>query len=124
MRRACAGDQVPTPRRRPPECAAFGMGRRHRITVALENQARQQTRRLGAHAVKKGKRYRYYVSTELITGSRSEHLVPVGCEPVLHDLPQFRIDDGIVLAWVDLILVSDLAAVQAILQHQVEGAAG
>jgi len=25
------------------------------------------------HAVKKGKRYRYYVSTELITGSRSEH---------------------------------------------------
>src|SRR5262249_34650557 len=25
------------------------------------------------HAVKKGKRYRYYVSTVLITGSRSEH---------------------------------------------------
>ena len=34
------------------------------------------------HAVKKGKRYRYYVSAPLITGSRSEHLdgrrIPAG----------------------------------------------
>src|SRR5262249_26107483 len=31
------------------------------------------TRMTPTHAVKKGKRYRYYVSTVLITGSRSEH---------------------------------------------------
>ena len=34
------------------------------------------------HAVKKGKRYRYYVSAPLITGSRTEHLdgrrIPAG----------------------------------------------
>jgi site-specific DNA recombinase len=45
------------------------------------------TRLSPTHAVKRGKRYRYYVSTALITGSRSEHPKgrripagdPVGC---------------------------------------------
>lgn len=42
------------------------------------------------HAVKKGKRYRYYVSTVLITGSRSEH--PKGRRIPAGDIEGFVLD--------------------------------
>src|ERR1700731_3187932 len=57
-----------------------GMGRRHPITVGIDDQACQQARRLRAH--------------------RQRALLPIGRELVLHDLPKIRIDDGLVLAGV------------------------
>ena len=79
------------------------MGRREAIAVAIEDQTRQQARRLRAH------------------GQRP--LASIGGEPVLNDLPKFRIDDRLVLAGVDFALVGDLAAIEPVLQHQVERAA-
>jgi hypothetical protein len=37
---------------------------------------------------------------------------------------QFRIDDGLVLAGVGYTLVNDVASIDPVLEHQVEGAAG
>ena len=37
----------------------------------------------------------------------------------LHRLPELRIDDGIVLAGVDVTLVRDFAPIKPVLQHQV-----
>jgi site-specific DNA recombinase len=42
------------------------------------------------HAVKKGKRYRYYVSTALITGSRTEH--PKGWRAPAGDIEGLELD--------------------------------
>jgi hypothetical protein len=80
-----------------------GMGRRHPVAVAIEDQARQQARRLGAH--------------------RQGALSPIGGELLLDDLPKFWRDDRLVLAGVDLALVRDLAAVKPVLQHEIERAA-
>ena len=47
---------------------------RARRSLLLSRRQRHDSARLSpTHAVKKGKRYRYYVSTALITRSRSEH---------------------------------------------------
>src|ERR1700720_2759834 len=43
---------------------------------------------------------------------------------VLDDLPKIRIEDGLVLAGVGYTLVNDLASIDSVLEHQVEGAAG
>ena len=43
---------------------------------------------------------------------------------VLDDLPKIRIEDGLVLAGVGYTLVSDLAPIGPVLEHQVEDAAG
>ena len=42
----------------------------------------------------------------------------------LHLVPQRLVDDRIVLAGIGVILVDDLAAIDAVLQHQIERAAG
>jgi hypothetical protein len=81
-----------------------GMGRRHRVAVGIDHQARQQTRRLRPH--------------------RQRVLAPIGGELVLHDLPKLRIEDGLVLARVGFALVNNVAPIKPVLQHQVEGAAG
>src|ERR1700730_16339666 len=76
---------------------------RQASAVAIEDQARQQTRRLAAN----------------------DHrpLAPTGSEPVLNSLPKFRRDDRLVLAGVDFLLVCDVAPIKPILQHQVKRAA-
>ena len=51
-------------------------------------------------------------------------LAPTGRELVLHDLPKLRIEDGLVLARVGGPLVNNIAPIEPVLQHQVEGAAG
>src|SRR6202040_2356632 len=43
---------------------------------------------------------------------------------VLDDLPKLRIEDGLVLARVGFALVNNVAPIEPVLQHQVEGAAG
>ena len=80
------------------------MGRRHPIAVGIDDQARQQARRLRAH--------------------RQRALLPIGRELVLHDLPKLRIEDGLVLAGVGCALVNDFAPIDPVLQHQIECAAG
>lgn len=69
-----------------------GMGRRHPAAVDIGDQARQQTRRLGANG--------------------QGALPPIGGELLLDDLPKFWRDDRLVRAGVDLALVRDLAAVK------------
>ena len=43
---------------------------------------------------------------------------------VLDDLPKLRIEDGLVLARVGCALVSDVATIRPVLQHQIEYPAG
>src|ERR1700731_976182 len=43
---------------------------------------------------------------------------------VLDDLPKLRIEDGLLLARVGFALVNNVAPIEPVLQHQVEGAAG
>src|ERR1700675_2481790 len=43
---------------------------------------------------------------------------------VLDDLPKLRIEDGLVPARVGFALVNNVAPIEPVLQHQVEGAAG
>ena len=50
--------------------------------------------------------------------------MPIGRELVLDDLPKLRIKDGLVLAGDRDALVSDLATINPVLQHQIECAAG
>ncbi len=68
---------------------------REASTVAIEDQARQQTRCLGAN------------------GHRP--LTPAGSEPVLNSLPQLWLDDRLVLTWVNFVLVRDLAPIDVVL---------
>jgi hypothetical protein len=70
------------------------MGRRHPVAAAIEDQARQQARRLGV--------------------DRQGALVPPGREAVLNSLPNLRFDDRFVLAGVDLVLVGDFASESAL----------
>src|SRR5580700_3676065 len=76
----------------------FGMGRRHRVAVGIDDQAGQQARRLRAH--------------------RQGALLAIGRELALHDLPKLRIEDGLVLAGVGFALVNNVAPVDPVLQHQ------
>src|ERR1700731_49094 len=76
---------------------------RQASAVAIEDQARQQTRRPGA------------------AGHRP--LAPTGSEPVLNSLPKFWLDDRLVLSGVDFLLVRDVAPIKPVLQHQVNRAA-
>jgi len=80
------------------------MGRRHRVAVGIVDQACQQARRRRAH--------------------RQRALMPIRRELVLHDLPKLRIEDGLVLAGVGSTLVNDFAAINPVLDHQIECAAG
>jgi hypothetical protein len=57
-----------------------GMGRRETIAIAIEDQARQQTRHLGAH--------------------RQGAFLPIGGELVLHHLPKFQIDNSCWPGWI------------------------
>ena len=45
---------------------------------------------------------------------------PVCRQGLLHFLPEIVIDDRRVLAWIGLVLMHDLAAIDAVLQHVVE----
>src|SRR3984893_11637049 len=78
-------------------------GWRHPTAVGIDDQTGQQTRRLRA--------------------DRQGALAPIGGELVLHDLPKLRINDRLVLVGVGFALVNDLAPIEPVLQHQVEGAA-
>ena len=73
------------------------------IAVAIKDQARQQTRRVGANG--------------------HQPLAPTGREPVLNSLPKFWRDDRLVLVGVDFLLVRDIAPIKPVLQHQVKRAA-
>ncbi len=48
----------------------------------------------------------------------------VGGKLGLHRVPKRRVDDRLVFGGIGLLLVDDLAAVDPVLQHQIEGAAG
>src|SRR6202022_3800950 len=50
-------------------------------------------------------------------------LLPMNRKLVLDDLPKLRIEDGLVLARVGFALVNNVAPIEPVLQHQVEGAA-
>src|ERR1700730_12701489 len=76
---------------------------RQASAVAIEDQARQQTRRLGAN------------------GYRPR--APTGSEPVLNSLPKFWLDDRRVLAGGDFLLMRAVAPIKPVLQHQVKRAA-
>src|SRR5262245_66414066 len=80
-----------------------GMGGREPSAVAIDDQARQQTRRFGTN--------------------RQGALLPIGLEVILHDLPKLWIDNCFVLTRVDLALVRDLASVKPVLQHHEIGRA-
>ena len=80
------------------------MGRRHPIAAGIDDQTGQQTRRLRAH--------------------RQCTLLPIGRKLVLDDLPKPRIEDGLVGARVGFALVNNVAPIDPVLQHQIEGAAG
>ena len=81
-----------------------GVGRRHPTAVGIDDQTGQQTRRLRAH--------------------RQCTLPPMNRKLVLDDLPKLRIEDGLVGARVGFALVNDVAPIDPVLQHQIEGAAG
>src|ERR1700731_157901 len=76
------------------------MGRRHPIAGRIDDQARQQARRLRAH--------------------RQRALVPIGDELLLHDAPELQIEDGRVLDGIGCVLVNDVATINPILQHQID----
>ena len=83
---------------------AFGrMGRRHTGAVGVDDQSGQQAWSLRACS--------------------KETLASICGEPVLDDPPELRIDDRVVLARVGRALVDDLAAIDAILQQEIERAA-
>ena len=48
----------------------------------------------------------------------------VGRELLLHNLPKLGIDNGLVLTGIGRALVNDLAAIDAVLQHQIQRGAG
>src|SRR5215475_10325876 len=79
------------------------MGRRHGIAVVVEQHAGEQARRASACA--------------------GVALGGVGGELRLDRVPQRLIDDRRMFAGMRLSLVKDLAAIEAVLQHQVERAA-
>ena len=45
---------------------------------------------------------------------------PVCLQGGLHPVPQILINDRVVLAWIDLVLMHDLAAIDAVLQYEIE----
>ncbi len=79
------------------------MRRRHALSVAVHDQPGEQARRLCGLAERSG--------------------LPIAGQLHLDALPEFSIDDRVVLAGVDLALVPDLAAVDRILQQRIECAA-
>ena len=79
------------------------MGRRHVGAVRVEDQPGQQAGSLRACG--------------------EAPLASIGGEPVLHDPPELCIDDRVMLAGVGGVLMGDLAAIDAILQQQIERAA-
>src|SRR5436305_520197 len=80
------------------------MGRRHAIAVAVEQHAGEQAR--------------------LASACAGVALGGIGSELRLDRIPRRLIDDRRVFAGMGFSLVSDLAAIEAVLQHQVERAAG
>ncbi len=79
------------------------MRRRHALSIAIHDQSGEQARRLRGLAEHSG--------------------LPIAGQLHLDALPEFSIDDRLVLAGVDLALVRDLAAVDRILQQCIECAA-
>ena len=56
---------------------------------------------------------------------RPKHAIgPIFCKDCLNLAPERFINDGLVLARVALVLMHDLAAINSILQHEIERAAG
>jgi hypothetical protein len=51
---------------------------------------------------------------------RQRALLSIDRELVLHYLPKFWLDDRLVLAGVDFLLVRDVAPIKPVLQHQVK----
>src|SRR5436309_5600974 len=45
-------------------------------------------------------------------------------EDGLHIVPEGLVDDGLMLAWIALVLVDDFTTIDPVLQHQVDGPAG
>lgn len=80
-----------------------GLRRRHALSVAVDDQPGEQARRVRGLAERSG--------------------LAVAGRLVLDALPEFSLDDRLVLAGVDLALVPDLAVVNRILQQGIECAA-
>ena len=76
-----------------------GVRRRHALAVAIHDQSGKQTRLLRGFAERSG--------------------LSVAGQLHLDQLPEVGINDRLVLAGVDLVLVRDLAAIDRVLQHQV-----
>src|SRR5260370_28677829 len=79
------------------------MARGHPVAVAIKQQAGEQAR--------------------LRSSSASLAVGGVAGPPRLNRIPQLLIDDRRVFAGIGPFLVNDLASVDAVLQHQVEGTA-
>src|SRR6266571_3895948 len=60
----------------------------------------------------------------LIAGRSIGSIDAVLGEDGLHIVPKRLVDDGLMLAWIALVLVDDFTAIHAVLQHQVERTAG
>src|ERR1700737_727451 len=81
-----------------------GMARRHPIAVAIKQHADEEAGWASFSAI-------------VVLGG-------VAGEPGLDSIPERAIDDRLVFAKIGLFVVNDLAAINAVLQHQVERAAG
>ena len=82
-----------------PAIAVLGVVRRHGPPVAAEHQPLEQERHLAADGI--------------------GQLAPVGLKDGLGLIPERLVDDRCVLAFVPLLLVLDLAQVDAIVEHLV-----
>ena len=85
-----------------PAIAVLGVVRRHGPPIAAKHQPLEQERYLAADGI--------------------GPLAPVGLEDGLDLVPERLVDDGRVLALVPLLLVLDLAQVDAIVEHLVDQA--
>src|SRR5205807_2772153 len=80
------------------------VGRGHAVALAVEQQSGEKARVFHSNA-----------------GTALNHVLG---KAGLHRIPQRGVDDPLVLAGIALVLVDDLAAVDPVLQYQVERAAG
>ena len=76
------------------------MRRRHALPFAVHNQSSKQT--------------------GLLRGRAERSRLTIASELLLDELPEFSVDDRLVLAWIDFSLVPDLAAIDLVLQQGIE----